>query len=121
MSKGLGVNQQVIDKFSTPRTEEEVNMVFHVTNILKETVGETASINFSNNPMIVTIGNLSTESQRVIINRYFINLFLSYRFVHNKNVELQILSLVNDGYVEDWFKLFKEYIVPFIKENKLLD
>ena len=120
ISTGLGIDQNNVSMFYTPRQSYDVDMVGMIDLILKEMIHEVAAQTFINDPMIKDIKDLSSASQRVIVNRYFISLFLRYRFLSGKNVEMQILSLVNDGYIEDWFKLFKLYIVPFIKDNKIL-
>lgn len=120
ISTGLGIDQNNVSMFYAPRQVNDVDMVGMIDLILKEMIHEVAAHTFINDPMIKNIKDLSSASQRVIVNRYFISLFLRYRFFSGKNVEMQILSLVNDGYIEDWFKLFKLYIVPFIKDNKIL-
>ena len=120
VQNGLGINQDNVVMFYAPRQTNDVDMVGMVGLILKDMVHEIAAHTFINDPMISNVKDLSSASQRVIINRYFINLFLKYRFTSGNNVELQILSLVNDGFIEDWFKLFKLYIIPFIKDNKIL-
>ena len=118
---GLGLNPETINMYSIPRAEGEKNMVDHVYIVLKDMVSESAANKFFNSLDIVTIYDLSTTVQRHFINRYFIRLLLSSRFTHNINVLIPINYLVYDGYVEDWFTLFKTYIVPFINESKLLD
>lgn len=118
---GLGLNQETINMYAIPRAEGEINMVDHVYIVLKDMISESAANKFFNSLDIVTIYDLSTTVQRHFINRYFIRLLLSSRFTHNVNVLMPINYLVYDGYVEDWFTLFKTYIVPFIKESKLLD
>ena len=118
---GLGLNPETINMYSIPRAEGDINMVDHVYIVLKDMVSESAANKFFNSLDIVTIYDLSTTVQRHFINRHFIRLLLSSRFTHNINVLIPINYLVYDGYIEDWFTLFKTYIVPFINESKLLD
>lgn len=117
---GLGLNQQTIAMYATPMSSNEIDMVYHTGVILKDMVHENASNIFLTHPYIVTVNGLTSGSQRVMINRFFVELLLKYRATSNTSVELYLSYLISDGEIEDWFKLFKEIIIPFIKENKLL-
>ena len=78
VQNGLGINQDNVAMFYAPRQTNDVDMVGMVGLILKDMVHEIAAHTFINDPMISNVKDLSSASQRVIINRYFINLFLKY-------------------------------------------
>jgi hypothetical protein len=109
----------MVNEFLTKRKNDEIDMVTVLGNILKEHVDEYSSTIFLNNKEIKTILELNPYSQRIIINKFFSNLFYIYRSKKNKSIVSMISMLVIDGSIEDWFKVFNNYVLPFIKKNEV--
>ena len=70
---------------------------------------------YDNNPLIYSSNNLDPVTQRAYHNRYW-NLQLMGL---PENTINERFCLVTDGSVDDWFKLFKEMIIPCIVRNDL--
>lgn len=100
-----------------PPKENDVCMVYITALYLKEYIGEHAAILFLKDQDVFSLVEHNPNVQRVFINRYFTGLLLRYRAKTNVPVNSVLTMLVNDGYTEDWFTLFRIHVIPFLKNN----
>lgn len=107
--------------FNTPAKPEDVNMIALVTLHLASSLSEVEVSLFQKDPLVDSVKGLIPASQRININRYFINLLMCFRASKSINVVDISQYLINDGSLEDWFKLFNEFIMPFLKEHKVFN
>ena len=96
---------------------ENIDLVYIVSQNLKDSIGENVANIFLNDEIVDSAKGKSTTFQRVMLNRYFYNLLLTYRAYVNNPVHNATYMLVNDGETEDWIKLFNIFVLPFIKDN----
>ena len=107
-------------EYNKQREDNDFNMVFLVAKHLEVDLGNKAAADlFLNDPMIISVKDKVSNVQRVMINRYFTNLLLMFRATIAVNVTDVIYYLVSDGYIEDWFTLFRTYIIPFLKTKNV--
>ena len=116
----MNVNTETAKLFYQPLKPGELNLVDLVAAHIKEGVNiETSNIFISDNN-IAGVFKLNQISQRVVINRYLINRLLIFRALANVNVNNVLPFLANDGLTEDWITVISEFVVPFLKEHKVL-
>lgn len=116
------VGNPAMDEFNRPRDPEDYDMVYLVTRHMEEALdNKTAAIMFKNDPMVQGVVNKTSNVQRIMINRYFTNLLLIFRSKKDVVVNDVLYYLVSDGYVEDWFTLFRTQVIPFLNTNKVYD
>ncbi len=54
------------------------------------------------------------------VQRFYLNKFFNYQLlIYPANSSEQRFCLINDGTVEDWLRLFKSKIIPFLLEYDL--
>lgn len=101
------------------RDPKDIDLVYMVAENLKLNIGAYAAEIFRNRPEIKAIAELSSVAQRVIINRYFKFLLMQYRAHSNIPTLSYAQALVNDGTIDDWFRLFNTYVTPFLSDNNV--
>jgi len=114
------IDKKAFSVYIKPKEFEELDLVYLTGEHIKVSISESASKLFLEDPVIKDVSKLNSTAQRVIINRYFTDLLLKFRANNDVNVSEMLVLLVNDGYDEDWFKLFNLIIAPFIKEHAIL-
>ena len=117
---GSNINEKTFAKFVEPRVFEDIDLVYITSEHLKVSVSASVSKRFLADSMIADVADSNSMAQRVIINRYFTKAFLSFRANNDVNITDMLVLLVNDGDYEDWFKIFRLVIAPFIKEHSVL-
>jgi len=116
----MKTNNPAMAEYNKQREDNDFNMVFLVAKHLEVDLGNKAAADlFLNDPMIISVKDKVSNVQRVMINRYFTNLLLMFRATIAVNVTDVIYYLVSDGYIEDWFTLFRTYIIPFLKTKNV--
>ena len=116
----MKTNNPAMAEYNKQREDNDFNMVFLVAKHLEVDLGNKAAADlFLNDPMIISVKDKVNNVQRVMINRYFTNLLLMFRATIAVNVTDVIYYLVSDGYIEDWFTLFRTYIIPFLKTKNV--
>jgi len=110
-----------VELFYRKRKKDEPDLHSLASMYIKSIVGERALSIFNADPMIISIGDLNPNSQRININRWLIHTLLVFR-AKNDNVDINsVLGLVtNESSIEDWATILKDLILPFFKENKVL-
>lgn len=107
-------NQTVLDLKREPTDIDLVNLIYmHLNSHINADVANL----FINDVSITTIKDSPSYVQRIILNKYFRDILLMYCGVTKKSVNNTLILLVNDGEVEDWMKLFLQYVFPFIHQN----
>lgn len=99
--------------------KEELDLYTLVYVHLSRELCEDAANRFKNDPSIALVKDDNPLMQRFIINRYFYNLLLTYRANGNTPVFNQLAMLNVDRNNEEWFKLFINFIAPFLKEHSV--
>jgi hypothetical protein len=99
--------------------KNDINLVTMMTELLNKSISKEAAVVFANRPEIIAVGALSSLAQRVIINRYFRFLLMQHRALSDTPTLGYAQALVNDGSVEDWLRLFNDYVLPFLNENNV--
>ena len=113
-------NVNAVDIFNIPPQPGEINLVDFVISHLNANEATSESNVFMVDAMIKSIYKLNANSQRVIINKYLLKSLLHFRTIVKKEVIDVISFLANDGLMEDWITLMKEFVIPFIATNKVL-
>ena len=110
-----------MDMFNTKRVDGEVNLVDLIGRDFITAYNATASAAFMNSLEIIQVTPLNPLSQRIIINRWFINKLLIYR-AFNNDVEVgEVMSyVINDGTIDDWHDLLFTVVIPFFKIKDVL-
>lgn len=109
-----------IARIQAPKTLEHINLVEQVGLLLRFTISPETEVTFLSDPMVKDVYNANDAYQRVILNRYFATMFYRFRANNPVNVTGVIPLLINDGFSEDWLSLMKDYVIPFIKNNKVM-
>lgn len=84
---------------------------------LNSVFGEKYGDVFYNSPIISGAKGKDDGFQRVMINRFFNQLLMTYRARVNTPVHNTCYMLVDDGTTEDWLQIFNTMVIPFLKEN----
>lgn len=108
-----------MNPYSTQQ-QKEVFLIDAVGEILEKEIGTNAKDVFINSNIIQQISGYPNFIQREIINRYFYGLLLTWRSTHNVPVFEIFPSLSRDGDLKYWFNLFLCDVVPFIRDNGIL-
>jgi len=111
----------LIVQYALEKPHDDPDMVFFVDKNLREAF---TAIDFANkficDPRIVSIKNTHSAVQRVFINQFIMETLLKYRSSHPLNVSEALMLLINDATVNDWFKILREYVFPFMKKNNII-
>ena len=70
---------------------------------------------FDNDNDVMLAKPASPEAQRDILNRYWMHQLLSAPM---PSVE-QRFALISDGTIDDWLRLFRQVVMPYVLENDL--
>lgn len=76
---------------------------------------------FYNSPFISGSKGKGDGFQRVMINRFFNHLLLTYRARVDNPVHNVTYMLVDDGTTEDWLQIFNTTVIPFLKDNMVFN
>lgn len=120
MSIGVNNNNPAMAEYDKVREDNDFDMVFLVAKHLENDLGSKPAADlFLSDPMIQAVADKTSGVQRVMINRYFTTLLLIFRSNNDVDITDVIYYLVADGYIEDWFTLFRSYIIPFLKAKNV--
>lgn len=102
--------------FARKRQEGERNLILEVRNALKE-VGLQQKVKdcYDQDKEIIHAEDLNPEAQRYVLNHYW---NLQLMSVATPSTD-QRYCLVNDGTFDDWLRLFRQVIRPFLLEHDL--
>jgi hypothetical protein len=93
----------------------EINLLQSVRAMLFEAgLGQETVAFFDNDPYLLRVAQQPADAQRVMLNRYW-NLQL---LTKHGSIEERYCLLPN-GTFEDWLRLFKEKILPFLITHRL--
>ena len=120
-TKELGLDVVTMSMLSPANKKpNDINLMEIVRLHLVEYISDEAAAVFMNDPSLIGVYDLSSEQQRLFINRWLVTTLLIFRTHSGVNVTNTIIMLANDGYIEDWVKIFKMIILPFIINNSVL-
>lgn len=103
------------------RSDDDIDYVFLVGKLLEDEGSSFIKSKFESNSLISSIKDSPSEIQRVLLNKYFINLLLRYRNIEDVPVIDIIICLTNDGPIDLWLSYFKRGVLPFIVKHNVLE
>jgi len=121
LSTGATAKLTTLDMFTTKRVVGEKDLVAQISKDLISLYHKDASPLFLNDTDISLVSDLNPLSQRIIINRWFINALLIYR-ANSNDVEVSeiLLYAINDGTIDEWLELIERVVIPFFKNKNIL-
>lgn len=115
------LNLNNINKEFKKQQEGIPNYVSLLGLSIKSELGEAAFNNFINDSMISSCVDYNGLYQRFFINRYFLYILSKFTYLTNISSLNEVYLLVNDGELEDWFKIINTIILPYLKNNNVLE
>lgn len=102
--------------YNEKRGKDDINLINEVReHLVKEGLEINIKNNFDNNSNIIACVDKIPEVQRL-----HLNAFLSEQMMYADNPAInERYALIPDGTIEDWLKLFKEVVTPFLVKNEL--
>lgn len=117
----MKINQANVEMYYQPLNPTDINLAELVAEHIKTGANEVESELFLNSKDIQSVYKLNQVSQRVVINRYLSNQLLIFRSLVAVNINNVLPFLANDGLTEDWITVISTFVVPFIKQHKVLE
>lgn len=113
------VNVDRIKEFHTERTEDDLDLVQSVYNLIKMKIDQITADIFYNDPDVQSVKDKKPNVQVVVLSKYFNNLLLRYRAHNGYNVtnELHALGVTQDPI--DWLSIFARHVLAFIDTVKV--
>lgn len=97
--------------------KNKLNLIEFIKMNIDSVFGKKYGDIFINSPIIISAKDKDEGFQRVMVNRFFNQLLLTYRARVNKPVHNTTCMLVDDGTTEDWLQIFNNMVIPFLKQN----
>ena len=120
-SKELGLDITAMSMLtSSNRKPNDINLMEIVRLHLVEHISDEAAKMLMDDPSMVGVYKLPSAQQRLFINRWLMRALLIFRNNSGINVTNTVIMLSNEGYIEDWVKIFKMIILPFLVNNSIL-
>lgn len=120
-SKELGLDITAMSMLtSSNRKPNDINLMEIVRLHLVEYISDEAAKMLMDDPSMVGVYELPSAQQRLFINRWLMRALLIFRNNCGINVTNTVIMLSNEGYIEDWVKIFKMIILPFLVNNSIL-
>lgn len=120
-SKELGLDITAMSMLtSSNRKPNDINLMEIVRLHLVEYISDEAAKMLMDDPSMVGVYELPSAQQRLFINRWLMRALLIFRNNSGINVTNTVIMLSNEGYIEDWVKIFKMIILPFLVNNSIL-
>ena len=108
--------KQGFDSYNAQRTPEMIDLVTQVRKSLVASGLLNAVIGgFDADPLIIDATTKQPHVQQWILNRYWYRQLTS---VVGNTLPIR-LNLIENGEPEEWFRLFREKILPFVVQNGL--
>jgi len=114
------IDKTAFSMFNMPPQPNDPNLVELIKLHLEAAEAPDEAQAFLSIPEIQNVMNLNPVSQRVIINRVLTTVLLKLRAMEETVVIHMVPLLANDGLLEDWITLMKEFVIPFLVSNKVL-
>jgi hypothetical protein len=114
------LDPKAVARIRAPKEEDHINLVEQIGLLLRFAISPSAEKAFLETPMVKDVYNNNNAYQRVILNRYFATTMYRFRANNPVNITGAIPLLFNDGFTEDWLSIMKDYVIPFIKNNKIM-
>jgi len=105
--------------WETKKPEDDLDVLKELINILRENNIKEDKINLMlSDPFIKAIENKHSYLQKLNLSKYWNNQII---FTNDKSIVTVPLrySLLYDGTPDEWLIIFKDIILPYIKENDL--
>lgn len=105
------------DSYNTVRTPDQIDLVSQVRRAM-ESAGLINSVvtGFDQDPLIIDAVNKQPSVQQYILNCYWYRQLTSLQGVNTLDVRL---NLIQNGEPEEWFRLFRENVLPFVSTHGL--
>lgn len=98
-------------------SDTDINLVAVVRDLFqKEGMGQFLDSAYDRDQHIIDAQNKKPEVQRHLLNLY-LNLQLMKARVDSSSIRYCLLP---DGEISDWLQYFRSFVLPFLKENNLL-
>lgn len=110
------VIQEGIARYQQGRKEHDIDLVQEVRDsMMSSGLGLKIPEAFNNSRFIIEAEGKAADVQRFLLNRYWNQQLMASA----KQSMDERYCLIPDGTVEDWLKLFKQKVLPFVIENNL--
>jgi len=113
-------NNPAMEIYNRPLGPTDVNYVDLIASYIGGKNNHSDAMIFKNSIDIQNVTKLNQMVQRVVINRYLTNKLLIFRTRSNVNINGILPLLANDGLNEDWLTVVREFVIPFIKDHRVL-
>lgn len=102
-------------RFVQPKPEGDIDLVLEVRNIL-QSAGLLQNVlhAYDNHRFVIDAAGKCSDVQRFMLNRYW-NLQLS---MSPNSIDVRY-NLIPNGTINDWLRLFRDSILPFLIQNGL--
>lgn len=114
---GTPTSINIKDIFTAPRKDSDPDLVAITYENIKQTAGKVAANLFLEHPIIKEAHLSNPIVQRVMINKYLSRQLMLYRGASHDRVYHIIGFVTNESTIDVWFKIMKNYIIPFHKET----
>ena len=109
-------NGAAFQEYLTPRRPDDVDLVVLVRQLLVDAgVSQQQLTAFDTAHYVTDAAPKNPEAQRYILNRFW---SLQLMTCATQSVE-ERYHLIPNGAIEDWVRLFKDKVLPFIVKNNL--
>lgn len=108
------------DFFNKP--QDDVDLTLDVYNAIKLIISEEAAEYFMNDPIIQTTKDTHSIYQKVLINRFFIQLLVRARaYIELENLGMVLNTIEHSGTHVPWLQNLDRLILPYCKSNKVFE
>ena len=99
-----------------------VDLTLDVYNAIKLIISEEAAEYFINDPIIQTTKDTHSIYQKVLINRFFIQLLVRARaYIELENLGMVLNTIEHSGTHVPWLQNLDRLILPYCKSNKVFE
>lgn len=107
---------QTANQYADPRQAGDIDLVAWVRNELSMAgLEQEAQAGYDVSPMIIDASTRRPDVQRYILNRFWNLQLMCYA---SESID-QRFCLVPNGQIEEWMKLFKSMVLPFLIVKRL--
>jgi hypothetical protein len=108
------------DFFNKP--EDDVDLTQDVYNAIALIISKEAAEYFINDPIIQTTQGTHSIYQKVLINRFFIQLLVRARaYIELENLGMVLSTIEHSGTHVPWLQNLDRLILPYCKSNKVFE
>jgi hypothetical protein len=108
------------DIYATPRTNDDINVIEHVSIEIGEVIGEDVQRLFVNDESIIKFFNSNSKVQMIELSTYFKRMILIFRAIVDVDLTEPYVYLSEDCDAMDWLYLFKLHVLPTLGRHNVL-